>query len=193
MTSVSRPSAGGGALLVIDVQVGFDDPSWGRRDNPGCEANVAALVEHWRRRGLPIVVVRHDSRLPGSPLHPSAPGNALRPEVGGEHDLLVVKHVNSAFYGAPDLHAWLQEHGQDEVTICGITTNHCCETTARMAGNLGYRTTFVIDATATFDRRALDGSWVAAEDLARVTAANLDGEFAAVRTTAEVLTVPEGA
>jgi nicotinamidase-related amidase len=59
------------------------------------------------------------------------------------------------------------------VVICGITTNHCCETTARVAGNLGYDTSFVLDATFTFDRRGLDGTMISADELARVTAADL--------------------
>ena len=122
-------------------------------------------------------------------------GNALKTEVvgEGEPDLLVVEHVNSAFHGTPDLHAWLQGHDHPEVTVCGITTDHCCGTTARMAGNLGYRTTFIIDATCTFDRRALDGGWVTADEIARVTAANLDGELAAVLTTQQLLAATSGA
>jgi nicotinamidase-related amidase len=56
-----------------------------------------------------------------------------------------------------------------------------------MAGNLGYDVTFVIDATHTFDRTAPDGSVIPAEEIARVTAANLHGEFASVRTTSDVL------
>ena len=56
-----------------------------------------------------------------------------------------------------------------------------------MAGNLGYDVDFVIDATHTFDRIGPDGQVVRAQDLARITATNLHGEFAAVRTTREVL------
>jgi nicotinamidase-related amidase len=107
--------------------------------------------------------------------------------VEGPHDLLVTKSVNSAFYGEPDLQAWLDRSGIREVVICGITTNHCCETTARMAGNLGYDVTFVLDATHTFDRVGPDGTVVPAEELARVSAANLHGEFATVRSTSEVV------
>ena len=176
-----------GVLVVIDVQHGFDDPSWGRRDNPDCERNVAALIADWRQRNRPMVYVRHDSQSPESPLFYGSPGNAFKVEVDGEPDLLVVKHVNSAFYGSPNLHAWLKDHHHHALTICGITTNHCCETTARMAGNLGYETTFVIDAAHTFDRRSLDGSWITAEEIARVSAANLNDEFATVTTTKEVL------
>ena len=170
------------ALLVIDVQQGFDDAGyWGARNNPACEANIARLLAHWRRTGEPVVFVRHDSDEPDSPLRPDRPGNAFKDELTGEPDLLLTKRVNSAFYGDPDLHAWLQERRIGSLTICGITTNHCCETTARMAGNLGYETTFVIDATHTFDRGGLT-----ADALAEATAANLDEEFAAVRTTDEV-------
>ena len=178
---------GYGALIVIDVQRGFDDPVWGRRNNPECERNIAALIAAWRLQGWPLVFVRHDSRLPGSPLAPDRPGNAFKAAVTGEPDLLVVKQTNSAFYGTPDLRQWLAAQRIAAVTICGITTNHCCETTARMAGNLGYETAFVLDATHTFDRQDLEGRWVPAEELARTTATNLNGEFAAVRSTRQVL------
>jgi nicotinamidase-related amidase len=100
---------------------------------------------------------------------------------------MVTKSVNSSFYGTPDLDAWLRANDIGAVTICGITTNHCCETTARMAGNLGYAVDFVLDATYTFDRIGPDGEPMAADDLARASATSLHGEFATVRTTASVL------
>lgn len=173
------------ALVVIDVQAGFDDPVWGRRDNPECEDNIARLVSAWREARGPVVIVRHDSTSPASPLRPGQPGNDLRPGIEG--DVLITKSVNSAFYGDPDLHAWLSDRGIERLTICGVTTNHCCETTARMAGNLGYDVTFVIDATHTFDRAAPDGTVIGAAEVARMTAANLHGEFATVRRTEEIL------
>lgn len=175
------------ALIVIDPQRGFTDPSWGPRDNPAAESNIRRLLDHWRGRGWPVVLVRHDSTSPTSPLRPGQPGNSFIDGVEGPHDLLVTKAVNSAFYGEPDLDAWLRTSSIRELMICGITTNHCCETTARMAGNLGYDVTFVLDATHTFDRVGPDGVTIPAEELSRVTGANLDGEFATVRSTEEVL------
>ena len=175
------------ALLVIDVQMGFDDPVWGRRNNPECEENIAALIGAWRTAGRPLVFVRHDSVLRESPLRPGQPGNALRPALSGEPDLLVAKDVNSAFMGKPDLHSWLQERGVTGVAVVGVQTNYCCETTARMAGNLGYDTLFVLDATHTFDLPAFGGGVISADELARVTATNLDGEFADVVMTADLL------
>jgi nicotinamidase-related amidase len=176
------------ALIVIDVQRAFDDESyWGRRNNPRCEANVARLVDAFRAAGRPVVFVRHDSVEPRSPLRPGLPGNAFKEFLRGEPALLVTKSVNSAFLGAPDLAGWLRARSLDSVAVCGITTNHCCETTARMGGNLGFRVLFVLDATHTFDRRALDGATIAADDLARVTAANLNGEFATIVSTDDLL------
>ena len=173
------------ALIVVDVQQGFDDPVWGSRNNPLAEQNIRALLTAWRAVDQPVVLVRHDSVTPASPLRPGQPGNALLPGIDGAHDLFVTKTVNSAFYGTPDLDGWLRAEGINEITICGITTNHCCETTARMAGNLGYEVAFAIDATFTFDRLGPDGLMVSAEDLSRITATNLHGEFATVVTAAE--------
>ena len=76
--------------------------------------------------------------------------------------------------------------------MCGITTNHCCETTARIAGNQGYETYFVLDATHTFDRVGPDGITVSAEDLARATAASLHDEFATVITTQQAFQLLAG-
>jgi nicotinamidase-related amidase len=173
--------------VVVDVQRAFADPVWGRRDNPACEANVAALIEHWREREWPVVFVRHDSDEPGSTLAPGTPGNDFKDVITGEPDLLVTKSVNSSFHGEPSLQAWLDGRGILTVFLCGITTNHCCETTARVGGNLGYDVRFVLDATHTFDRADPSGEIVPAELLARITATNLHGEFATVIDTATAL------
>lgn len=172
------------ALIVVDVQQAFDDETfWGARNNPGCEANVQALIAAWRAAGRPVVFVRHDSRDAASPLHPSNTGNAFKDIVAGAPDLLVSKSVNSSFHGSPDLHRWLTTEGVDQIVVCGITTNHCCETTARVGGNLGYDVAFVLDATHTFDRNTPDGVRIDADLLATVTATNLHGEFATVVST----------
>ena len=175
------------ALVVVDVQRAFDDPSWGVRNNPGCERNIATLIDHWRDRGRPVVFVRHDSEEPGSTLAPGTPGNAFKDVIAGEPDLLVVKSVNSSFHGEPSLQAWLDGEGVRTIYVCGITTNHCCETTARVGGNLGYDVRFVLDATQTFDRPDPFGGVVPADELARVTATNLHDEFAVVTDTGQAI------
>ena len=184
----ARPLGKDTALVVVDVQTGFDEPRWGERNNPDCDRNIAALVEAFDAAGLPVVFVRHDSDDPDSPLHPDQPGNALKPYLDVRHpDLLVTKHVNSSFHGHPDLDAWLHRNDVDSIVVTGITTNHCCETTARVGGNLGYDVWFVLDATHTFDRVGPDGTSMTADELTRATATNLHGEFATVVTTEQVL------
>lgn len=175
------------ALVIVDFQIGFSDTRhWGRRDNPDCEANIEQLARHWRSIDGPIVVVRHDSTETLSPLRPGQPGNNLRPEVPDDPDLLVVKSVNSAFHGTPRLDLWLSTRNLAGIAICGITTNHCCETTARVGANLGFDVLFVLDATHTFDRQGPDGL-VRAETLTMVTATNLAGEFATIVSTDQLL------
>ena len=176
------------ALVVVDVQRAFEDAAyWGARNNPACEANIAALLAAWRAAERPVVYVRHDSAEPASPLRPDQPGNAFRPELDGDPDLVVTKHVNSAFHGEPDLAEWLRDRRLAGIAICGITTNHCCETTARVGGNLGFDVLFALDATHTFDRTGPDGTVMTADELARATATNLHGEFATVVRTADLL------
>lgn len=183
-------------LLVIDVQAGFDDAAfWGRRNNPDAESNIRSLLDAWSATGRPVVLARHDSVGP-TPLNPANPGNAFKEVLAGvEPALLVVKNVNSAFYGTPDLDAWLRERGARQVVITGIQTNMCNETTARMAGNLGYDVLFVEDAMHTFDLAGPDGQLLSAEELTRATVTSLHGgRFARVVRTTDVLATlaPQG-
>ena len=176
------------ALIAIDVQQGFDVAEhWGPRNNPECETNIRRLLDAWRAVQQPVVLVRHDSEEPGSPLSPDGAGNAFKPGIEGAHAVLVVKHVNSAFHGTPDLRAWLRARGIQQIVVCGITTNHCCETTARVGGNLGFDVQFVLDATHTFDRVGPDGVTLRADALAQATATNLHDEFATIVSTTDLL------
>jgi nicotinamidase-related amidase len=94
------------ALVIVDVQRAFDDGEyWGRRNNPACEENIAALIEAWRAHAQPVVFVRHDSDEERSPLRPGEPGSAFQDVVSGTPDLLVSKRVSSAFHGDPHLAA----------------------------------------------------------------------------------------
>ena len=173
-------------LVVIDVQKGFLDEKWGNSNNPECESNIKKLLNMWREADHPIVLVRHDSVSSDSPLRPGQEGNDFQDGVDGKHDLLITKSVNSAFYGTPSLNEWLKQNSYSELYICGITTNHCCETTTRMAGNLGYVVKFVLDATRTFDFKDISGNLVYAESVYQMTATNLNGEFAEIMMTSEV-------
>jgi len=184
---VALPDLNRLALLLVDVQQGFDDTRrWGVRNNRSCESNIALLLRTWREHHRPVVFVRHDSTDLQSPLHPGQPGNTFKPVLTDQPDLLITKTVNSCFHGTPNLDSWLRAQDLDGIVIAGITTNHCCETTARIGGNLGHQVLFVLDATHTFDRTGPDGTVLTADELTRATATNLHQEFATVVTTAHL-------
>lgn len=175
------------ALLIIDVQRGFDEPSWGRRNNPRMEARVAELLGAWRASKRPVVHAKHMSTSVTSPLRPGQPGNDFKAEAAplpGEP--VIEKRVNSCFIGT-SLEADLRRHGYDTLVIAGITTNHCVSTTTRMAGNLGFTAWVVSDATATFDRVGPDGVEYSAEQIHAIALADLHGEFATVVDTRTVI------
>lgn len=174
-------------LLIVDLQLGFDEPRWGRRNNPFLEQRTSELLRAWRTAGRPVVHVKHMSTDPLSPLRPGQRGNELKPEtapVAGE--AVIEKRVNSAFIGT-SLEDDLRHAGCRGLVIAGLTTNHCISTTARMAGNLGFATWVVSDATATFDRVGPDGVRHLAEQVHAMALSDLHGEFATVVDTAAVI------
>ena len=176
-------------LLVVDVQQGFDAPSWGRRNNPGMEARIAALLDAWRSSNRPVIHVKHMSTEPASPLRPDQPGNAFKVVAAPRPDERVIeKRVNCGFIGTT-LEAELRAAGHQTLVIAGLTTNHCISTTARMAGDLGFDTWVVSDATATFDRIGPDGLRYPAEQIHAIALSDLHGEFATIADTESVLTV----
>jgi nicotinamidase-related amidase len=175
------------ALIVIDVQEGMDDPRRPPRNNPAAEENMARLLAAWRGSDRPRFHVRHDALEPDHPFAPGQPGHPIKAIVAPLPDEpIVVKHVNSAFIGT-DLEAQLRAAGITAVVIVGLVANYCVESTARMAGNLGFDTYVPADATAAYDRPGPDGTPYAAELIHAMTMMNLHEEFATITTTDAVL------
>lgn len=177
------------ALLLIDLQKGFDDEIFwgGNRNNKDAEEKCLLLLNKWRALNLPIFHIIHSSQDPTSKLHKSHPGfemiDILKPIEG---EPVIEKEVNSAFIGT-DLKERLETLGIKKLVIVGLTTNHCISTTTRMAGNLGFDTLLISDATATFDRVGVNGEHFDSEIIHQTTLANLHNEFAQVVDTNKVL------
>jgi nicotinamidase-related amidase len=174
-------------LIVIDVQRAFDDPAWGERNNPGAEARIAEAIAGWRERAAPVIHVRHRSAEPDGTFIPGTDAFEFKPEAQPlDGEPVITKDVNSAFIGT-DLEERLRAEGVTSVALVGLTTDHCCSTTARMAGNLGFETWVLGDAMATFARRTPDGELIGAEEMHRTALASLHDEFAEVISTATAL------
>jgi nicotinamidase-related amidase len=171
------------ALILVDVQKGFDEPVWGKRNNPEAEKQMVRLLNAFRERQAAVFHFQHLSSRPNSPLHPDRPGCSLKDEVKPlPSESVLTKKVNSCFIGT-QLEDELRKHGVDAVIICGLTTDHCVSTTARMAGNLGFRVHVASDATATFDRVGHDGRKYPAQLMHDTALASLNEEFAIVGTS----------
>jgi nicotinamidase-related amidase len=190
---MSNPPPSRTALIVVDVQRAFDqwEAAGKRRNNPGAVARIAELLAAFRQRQAPIFHIRHQGTRPGSSFLPDSPGYPVKDEAREQAgEPVIVKRVNSAFIGT-DLENRLRAARIRTLVICGATTNHCVETTTRMAGNLGFDACLVRDATWTFDRVGPDGDAHSAESIHAMTLANLNGEFARIVSTAEIIAAPE--
>jgi len=173
------------ALILVDIQKGFEDIAhWGgQRNNPDAELRASELLKIWRDNDLPVFHVQHCSTNPVSPLRETHPGNEFMDLVAPiDREPIIKKNVNSAFIGT-DLQAQLDEAGINTLIIVGLTTDHCISTTTRMAGNLGYKTFLVADATATFNKAGVDGQNYPAELIHETALASLNNEFATIITT----------
>lgn len=175
------------ALLIIDVQVATNRPEAGTRNNPEAEENIARLLSAWRETERPICHVKHNSRSPESAFHISKPGSAIMDFAQPLPDEpLIEKQANCAFVGT-DLEERLRSQGIDTLVIVGFITNHCVETTARVASDLLFDVYVVSDATATFNRVGPDGQEFDAETVHAVSLASINEEFVAVVDTEAVV------
>jgi nicotinamidase-related amidase len=180
-------------LLPIDVQRGFDDPSWPPRWNAEMEASGRALLAHWRAAGAPIIHVRHDSVQPDSSLAPGHWGNGFRDGFAPQRDEPVVsKSVNSAFIGT-DLDLRLRRLGAERIVTFGISTDMCVSTTIRTGVNMGWRFTLVADACDCFDLPDGKGGTIPATAIQAAHVATLAMEFCEIASTAELLGAPAAA
>jgi len=182
------------ALLMIDVQVGVDDlEHWGgptgRRNNPEAERNINALLEAWRRRGLPVIYTRHDSRETTSPLSCDEPGFGFK---AGLEPLaaepIIEKDVNSGYIGT-DLEITLRRLGVTRIVHVGFFTNMCVESTVRMSGNMGFDAYLVEEACCCTNRVGPDGTDYAPKLIHATTVASLHGEFCTNITTVDAISL----
>jgi nicotinamidase-related amidase len=181
------------ALIVIDIQKGFDDTAYwgGNRNNPMAEENAKKILDVFRKLKLPVFIVQHCSQDPQSLLHESNDGNALKDDfIPLENEYLIKKNVNSSFIGT-NLKESLDSLSIENTVIVGLTTIHCVSTTTRMSGNFGFNTYLIEDACAAFDRIGLNGEKYAAQDIHNMELSCLNNEFATVINTNKLLQILE--
>jgi nicotinamidase-related amidase len=174
-------------LILIDMQKGMANTPADSRNNPQAEENIAQLLQAWRATNAHIVHVRHISRSPDSSFAPGQSGvefqEALQPL---RHEHVVEKNVPDAFINTA-LERWLRVRDLSRIVLVGVSTNNSVEASARTAGNLGFDTVVVSDATFAFAMTDYAGRMRSADEVHAMSLANLSGEYASIVDTRMVL------
>ncbi len=177
------------ALLVIDVQMALahDDANGAERSCPQAADNISALLAVFRERGDAVFHVHHHGTDTDDPFHSDAPGVEVQPFAKPLTDEpVIVKYVSSAF-AASTLEADLRAQDIQRVVLCGATANHCVESAARAASDIGFNTVYAADAVWAYAVTGPDGLEHSAEQVHSTSLSTLEGEFASVLNTENIL------
>ncbi|MCZ3384075.1 isochorismatase family protein [Kosakonia sp. SOY2] len=172
------------ALINIDTQQSFFHRDyWQDTDFAAFQQAISTLIAGCEARGVPVVDIFHVAD--SGPF--SLESGFVTPMPFLQHRAAVTfyKHVHNAFTDT-GLDHWLRSRDINHLIICGIRTEQCCETTARVASDLGYRVTFVSEATLTFPMTH-KGVTLDCNALRHHTETVLEGRFAAIKTVHEIL------
>jgi nicotinamidase-related amidase len=174
-------------LIIVDMQQCMANPAAGSRNNPQAEDKIAQLLQAWRAVSAPVVHVRHISRSPTSLFAPGQPGAAFQDRFTPlPHEHVVEKNVPDAFINTA-LERWLRVRGLNELVLVGVSTNNSVESSGRTAGNLGFDTVVVSDATFAYAMRDYAGVERSADEVHAMALANLMSDYATIRDTRAVL------
>ncbi|MDQ1034054.1 nicotinamidase-related amidase [Streptomyces sp. V3I8] len=188
------------ALIVIDVQESFRArPLWATISDPKIADRVNRLVRIARQAGDLVVWVLHCEPGSGDVFDPALGHVRLMEELERAEDEPLIHKTSHNAFTTTNLQQLLTERGIRELTVCGIRTEQCVETTTRVASDLGHQVTFVTDATATnpiphrdapADQSVADlladSRTLPAEEVIRRTEYALAGRFATIATVDEL-------
>lgn len=169
------------ALLIIDIQNDYFPGGKNVLHQPEeAAANAALALAAYRKAGLPVFHIRHESLQTGATFfHPGTPGADIHPQAAPvEGERVLLKHVPNAFSGT-GLHEELQALGIQRLTVCGMMTHMCIDTSVRAARDLGYAVTLLEDACATRDLE-WQGERIPADTVQKAMLASLKGTFARI-------------
>jgi nicotinamidase-related amidase len=171
------------ALIVIDVQDSFKArPYWDRRNNPDFERNVERLIASYRDAGLPVVFFLHYDDEPG-PFERNGEHYKLMDFLSPRADEPLYEKTTHNAFTSTSLQYDLLRKGVRRIVVAGIRTEQCCETTTRVASDIGFDVDFVTEATLTFAiPNPETGEELSAEDVAERTEYALRGRFARIAT-----------
>lgn len=162
------------ALLVIDIQDFYFPGGKSALVEPEkAAAKAALLLADFRKRGLMVIHVRHNSE-PGGKIN-----DLVKPL---PNEKIISKDAVNSFVGT-DLLDFLKTNKIDSLVICGMQTHMCVEAATRAASDYGFKCILVHDACATKDLKFGDKT-IKAEDVHYSTLSTLKN-YAVVESTSE--------
>ncbi|HSV75386.1 MAG TPA: isochorismatase family cysteine hydrolase [Chthonomonadales bacterium] len=185
-----RIDASASALLVIDMQRYFlepESPSY-TCGGPAVLPTVKRLIDAFRAARRPVIFTRHVHRADGSDAGimgwwwrgmcvEGTPESEVHPTLAPlPAEPVILKRRYSAFANT-DLETVLRGLGVEDLVVCGVMTNMCCETTARDAYQRDHRVFFPADANGSVN-----------EEMHLASLLNLAFGFACVTTADELIT-----
>jgi len=167
------------ALVVIDVQESFRHmPFWSEADLPAFRESLLRLDAACREHGVPVVHVFHVGQA--GPFTEASGHVRAFDWLPGAAAVTFIKHTHNAFSDT-GLDLWLRRRGIERLIIAGIRTEQCCETTTRVASDIGYQVDFVSQATLTFAMtHPVSGRIYSPAEIKEYTELVLAGRFARV-------------
>ena len=131
----------------------------------GLLSNLRAAIDAARERGLPVIYAPHGrGDGPRRYRYPTPNQDLIRLSgffrgFGGRYhsalvpasgDFVASPHYVSSGFGGTNLDQHLLSIGVEAITLCGLLTNTCVESTARHGVDLGYHVSVLTDAVATW-------------------------------------------
>ncbi|RYY77319.1 MAG: cysteine hydrolase [Gammaproteobacteria bacterium] len=175
------------ALVILDQQKGIDNPKLGPRNNKNAQAEILKLLVKWRELEWPIFHVRHRSTHIDSVFWPDQDGFEFKPEfVPLDNEAEIEKRTPCAFINT-NLQSLLNQNGITSVVVVGASTNNSIEASVRTGSCLGFTIMVIEDACFAFAKRDYFGIQRSAEEVHAMSLANLNGEYARVVRSADLI------
>ena len=153
-------------------------PYWSSEGEAPFQQALLKLEAGCRQAGVPVVHVFHIDN--DGPFRADSGLIQAMDWLPGQPAARFDKHVHNAFTDT-GLDLWLRRRGVQKLIISGIRTEQCCETTTRVASDLGYAVDFVSEATLTFPMtHAGTGQTFSAQDITTRTELVLAHRFARI-------------
>lgn len=181
---VEKPKTGRNALLVIDIQDSFKVGSrWEMRSTPGFETNVRRLIAGFREAHQPVIYFLTNDN--DDHFHTGSPAYRLMSFLQPLPNEPVLHKYSFNCFTTTALGPMLVRAGVQTITITGIKTEQCCETTARVGCDLGFDVDYVTECTMTFPIRKPNGGMLSTNDIIERTELALRDRFARIKTVDE--------